>query len=654
MQCSLCFIEFRTSAFLEDCFIGSHSLHSFEINPQNAEWNYSILSCFINNFCQFTKDENHPFITGVTGKDYHTKFIFRSIVYPQAHFVIQIGLKIKVHANIDFLRLYFTSQESFYYSFLAGWNRVRKNPKFQKHIFFNYYIQNPNDGTLYLFFHKPLIFCIPQDFSKIFKYFCKKIQLSGLPINDDTFSIREFIEVFLPSKKEKVINSLELLKQNLNGYLHLIIQKSPIKKRLAKIEYEGEKYYVIGGIFVLPFSHSILTKNSEIINGLLLDTTWRVLPYYVTSILMASSMNGGLPLSFSFGFSENVEIYENHFNAFQNLFQINLKQYTFESDQGPALKSLFSENNIQHVFCFRHIMVNLKLNTISFALNVILKCTTLFELNNALIHYSNIFSEMTDPNLIALRDKLLKKVGLIFTENTIIINDQKKWEKIALIERINLKMPSTTNSLESCHGHLNQKTKRRKNFWSSLYDVSSSLLYKIHNFQKEIEHNFNYNKRKTFNHLNSILLGDRIKQEIAFYKTTVNNCQCSENKLLSSNFNLDIPCCHRIFLGYEYPDFPEIELNLNSEPSELIVDYVKIQSETRTQQYPSIEIQDKNFAIDMIKRFGHIKEKDREKIVQYVNDHYQIQDKEIFINGRPSSILTLIHNGIIYLHHSIA
>ena len=81
-----------------------------------------------------------------------------------------------------------------------------------------------------------------------------------------------------------------------------------------------------------------------------MDTTWRVLPYYVTSILMASSMNGGLPLSFSFGFSENVEIYQNHFNAFQNLFHIDLKQYTFESDQGPALKSLFLDNHIQHVF----------------------------------------------------------------------------------------------------------------------------------------------------------------------------------------------------------------------------------------------------------------------------------------------------------------
>lgn len=93
--------------------------------------------------------------------------------------------------------------------------------------------------------------------------------------------------------------------------------------------------------------------------------------------------------------------------------------------------------------------MNLKLNPISFALNVILKCTTFFELNNAFIHYSKIFSEITDQNLITLRDKLLKKVGLIFTDNTIIINDQKKWEKIALIERINLNMPSTTNSLES-------------------------------------------------------------------------------------------------------------------------------------------------------------------------------------------------------------
>ena len=651
MQCSLCFIEFRTSTFLEDCFVGTHPLHSFEITPQNIEWNYSILSCFINNFYQFKKDDNHPFITGVTGKDYHTKFIFRSIAFPQAYFVIQIGCKISVHANIDFIRLYFTEHESFYHSFLAGWNRIRKNLKYQKHIFFNYYIQNPNDGTRYLFLHKPLVFLYSTRF---FKYFCKKIQLSELPINDDTFSIREFIEEFIPTKKEKTINSLELLKQNLNGFLHLIIQKSPIKKRLAKISYQGEKYYVIGGIFVLPFSNSILTDNSEIVNGLLLDTTWRVLPYYVTSILMASSMNGGLPLSFSFGFSENVEIYQNHFNAFQNLFHIDLKQYTFESDQGPALKSLFLDNHIQHVFCFRHLMVNLKLNPISFALNVILKCTTLFELNNAFIHYSKIFSEITDQNLITLRDKLLKKVGLIFTDNTIIINDQKKWEKIALIERINLNMPSTTNSLESCHGHLNQKTKRRKNFWSSLYDVSARLLHKIHNFQKEIEHNFYYNKRKTFNHLNALLLGNRINQEITFYNTTVDSCRCSENKLLSSNFHLDIPCCHRIFLGFEFPDCPQIKLNLNSQPSELIVDYVTIQSETRTQQYQSIETQDKNFAIDMIKRFGHIKEKDREKIVQYVNTHYQIQDKEIFINGRPSSILTLIHNGIIHLHQTIA
>ena len=72
------------------------------------------------------------------------------------------------------------------------------------------------------------------------------------------------------------------------------------------------------------------------------------------------------------------------------------------------------------------------------------------------------FSEITDPNLITLRDKLLKKVGLIFTDNTIIINDQKKWKKFALIERINLNMPSTTNSLESYHGHLYQILKFNK------------------------------------------------------------------------------------------------------------------------------------------------------------------------------------------------
>lgn len=649
MQCSLCYIEFRTNVFLEDSFTSSHAIQYFDINPNGKEWDYTLIACFLNNLQNFTKDTNHPFITGVKGKDYHTKFRFRSTTYPESYLDISLGIEISVRGNNDFLNHYFTPHESFYHSFLGGWNKMRKKPKYQKHIYFNFYISNPNDGTRYLFLHKPLIFCIIQDFSQIFKYFCKKVQMIGLSISDDTYSIREFISIHLPPKRERLINSFELLKSNLSGFLTLYIQKSPIKKRLSKISYKDEMFYVTGGIFILPFSKSILSENDSIINGLLLDTTWKLLPYYVTSILMATSNNSGIPLSFSFGFSENKILYNNHFTSFQKFCNINLTQYKFESDQGPALKGIFEEKKIIHCFCFRHIMVNLKLNSISFALNTILKCTTNFEINNAFNHYSKIFSTITDPKLLKLRDQLLKKVGLSFIDGEFYITNFTKWQKVALIERVKLIMPSTTNSLESCHGQLNQKTKRRKNFWTSIYEISKNLIQKVHNFQQQINHNFNYIKNKTFKHLNAISVGNRIQDEISFYQTTSESCLCSENKLISANLHMDIPCCHRLHLGCPFPDCPKIDLNLSSQTSELVVNYIILPSENEESKI-TIEKQDKHFAIEMIKRFGHLKEENRPEIEKYVDEHYNIQEGQIFINGLPSSILTLIHNGITYFH----
>lgn len=107
---------------------------------------------------------------------------------------------------------------------------------------------------------------------------------------------------------------------------------------------------------------------------MLLDTTWRCLPYYVTSILMSCVYNVGLPLSFSFGNSEDKPIYNYHFNSFKKLFNIELEQFIFESDQGPALKGVFKDRKIQHCFCMRHFLHNLQFNVISYDIGVIVKC----------------------------------------------------------------------------------------------------------------------------------------------------------------------------------------------------------------------------------------------------------------------------------------
>lgn len=229
---------------------------------------------------------------------------------------------------------------------------------------------------------------------------------------------------------------------------------------------------------------------------MLLDTTWRALPYYVTSILMASSFNTGLPLSIAFGHSENRNLYENHFNVFNNYFNVSLENFKFESDQGSSLKSLFLSKKIDYCICLRHFLNNLKMNYIAFGIRVIIKSCTQFEFDNSIKLYSKLFSSITNPSDIQLRDRLLRKAGLIFIQNKICIKDFQKWRKFSLLERTKIKLPSTTNSLESTHGQLNSKISRKRNFWQSLFDISENLNKKNQTIQQHIQHNFDFEKKK--------------------------------------------------------------------------------------------------------------------------------------------------------------
>lgn len=119
-------------------------------------------------------------------------------------------------------------------------------------------------STNYLFYHKSLIFCQLNDYSQIFDFFCSKIEKSGLPITFDTSTIREYISMHIPQKSQKPISSLIELKEKIKGYLFLTVQKSNIKKkRLAMVEIKGQKYYIIGGIYIFPYTASLIKNNRQ-------------------------------------------------------------------------------------------------------------------------------------------------------------------------------------------------------------------------------------------------------------------------------------------------------------------------------------------------------------------------------------------------------
>ena len=86
---------------------------------------------------------------------------------------------------------------------------------------------------------------------------------------------------------------------------------------------------------------------------------------------------------------------------------------------------------------------------------------------------------------------MLKKMchNYSYANNEITKFDENRWKQVSMMERVFYEMPSTTNSLESSHGHLNCKTPRRNNIWAALNRIITFLINQNYNYQHKINHN---------------------------------------------------------------------------------------------------------------------------------------------------------------------
>jgi hypothetical protein len=274
-----------------------------------------------------------------------------------------------------------------------------------------------------------------------------------------------------------------------------------------------------------------------------MDTTWRVLPYYVTSILICSVCNIGITIAFSFGKGETASLYEMFFDAFKKKFDINLGKYVVESDHGTALTTVCNNHNCKHLGCLKHFLTSLGLNEYSKQVGELVsaKCIKDFETLRTL--YSRQFSKITSHESKQQMMKTLDKAGLSYSdEKGIIIANKEKWESISQIERIKLSMPSTTNALESTHGHLNAEIPRRNNFWSAMMRLVKYVLTKENNFANAFKTNYMREKRVIDKKCReNAMIMDKQKE---FYHTNLDSCECGETKLISRMMRIEIPCSH--------------------------------------------------------------------------------------------------------------
>jgi hypothetical protein len=182
-------------------------------------------------------------------------------------------------------------------------------------------------------------------------------------------------------------------------------------------------------------------------------------------------------------------LYENFYLAFRELFEIDLSRYHLASDQGLALMSI-GKRHPRHLLCLRHFLVSLKQNQFSFQVGQLVKVQCLAEARCLKEAFEAEFRAVTARVERQLLLKTLGKAGLRLTDDQITIGDAKRWEAVSLIHRATTRMPSTTNSIESTNGHLNDATTRNNPFWGSRSLLVEMMFRRVRGFRELLQRGF--------------------------------------------------------------------------------------------------------------------------------------------------------------------
>ena len=504
--------------------------------------------------------------------------------------------------------------------------------------------KNLEFGTSIAIIRNMPLFLYPKTaFSKCFRLFAKTIRDKPFIVPDkiDTHHIYEYTSLWHSVKKQEAkINSFETFYSNISGHVFFNLKQRSESDILPAMIIDKKSYTIVSGVYITPYARHLVANHANIINGLLFDTTWKLIPYFVTSILMISTFNIGMPVAFSFGPSEDKDLYEMLISRFKEKFNIDLKIFKAESDQGSALKSVCDSFQV-HLACIRHFLVSLGSKPFSFQIGNIISCRSPFELKLLFERYATQFADIKDERLLKCLHKTLFKVGLQFENDVISINDEKKWSKISLLKRVEYKMPSTTNSLESTHGHLNEKIPRRNMFWPSLHRLIKSIATQDFHYKNTIIHCYEQTCRKVKNRVN-IIPKEQMENEKAFFKTSKDKCECGETALESKLFQVDIPCSHRFSCGERFGKvIPPTILFKHDEPNRTFEYKVRERESTATEQSMTTL---KTMAVKQIRRYSHFKNK--AVIKEFVESKMTTSTE--FANGKPVSYYMMIHEGILF------
>lgn len=612
------------------------------------EWNLVHLQLFLNSLVDFQMRDK----ARVYKIDNGARFVMSFVHNDEPSDIIRVNLyrptnKITVSATAHWLKRKWTLINHNAKTNIGTKNRINVNAEFhQLGCFYNCIIIEKDSSNAILAKHHPIFYAL-DSFSNVYqnfvKYYCKKF-----PITDDTdediWFINEFYKTWCTSVKVDERKTEQKFFEDNEGFIEFEISKKQYGDDKKTIHRSDGEYSILSGIYISPFAQSICSdSNSQLVHGLLMDTTWKTLPYYVTSILMASVCNVGIPLGFAFGPSEDSALYRSFYDKFEEVIGVDLRRYTIESDRGSALKSIAAEVNTEHLSCHHHFLRSIKGNEFRYQVGQLVGCKCQKDFDSLLNLYSNEFAKFKDVKLDEINRALLM-AGLFFNtdKDKIEINDHVLWEHISLMHRAKYRMPSTTNALESSHGHLNSLVPRRNDFYSALTRLIKFVITKTHNFQQAYKTNYNRARRKTLERCNGIY-NILVTKEIEQYHTIIGNCECGENVLISRMLLIDFPCSHRIKLGEKFPEIPDnIHLILKNTFQELKVNY-KIKERPSTNPIIDVNKVVNKKAAAKIKKFTPCKNL---ALIENSIPEVDVETETEFVSGMPLGYFSRISHGI--------
>lgn len=608
---------FTTNEIYHRYIYGSQMLVKFDIRPDfSSIWDFKTLSIFINELIDYEPAKIKPI----------RKTVFQNCKCIEFKFVNKL-------VN-DFIIIHIMEERNFDVSvsvgrnilFSKGWNEIKEFPYIYSYRISYLPLSLGSDAIANA---KPFAFLNDTDFSQCFHFFVRNIT-NKVPKNRITSFLFEFSEIFFHRPHFNSIFNLELLQQKNQGFLRLYVTdiKNP---SLFKLD---EKKFVVKGAYVSPFAKSILNKDN-FLNGIQIDGTFKVIHKYVTCIILGIAYNTGIPLGFTFSKFEDENLFNLIFKIFIETTGVDLSNFTIQSDQGTAIISSCDKHGCTHIFCLKHLITSFKNKKFSFEASQLVKCSCQKDFDTLVNSFNPIFRNVKNQYDKRRLEKVLNKIGLTFKTGQISIHNQHIFDSVSMLKRSFYRMPSTTNQIESKHGHLNELTPRNNTFFGSLNRLILSITTQIHQFNRNMFHNY----RRIINKTKNDSKISKIDEKCEFYNSTENSCECGENDLYSAMFRLNIPCSHMIHLGAEFEKLDEVEINFENQFDELILDILPDETEKQSVQIDFL----KKIAVKNIKRFSHSKQK--EQIEKYFDDHFNSEFK-IFVLGYPIEFFTIVSEGI--------